>query len=102
MVQFHKRTADELSAEMKNTKKKRGGTTQEEFQHRMKLNQSRLKEFELLNFSINSARVFFIPRVNETSEDDAQEAQSQTPADSDAANATATMQDVPQQGQLGE
>jgi len=102
VAQFHKRTADELSAEMKNTKKKRGGTTQEEFQHRMKLNQSRLKEFELLNFSINSARVFFIPRVNETSEDDAQEAQSQTPADSDAANATATMQDVPQQGQLGE
>jgi len=79
--QKHAQDAEELAAEMKGSKKKGGGTTQEEFQHRMKLNQSRLMEFELLNFSINSARVFFITDENERKEEKpAEEAPAPEPA----------------------
>jgi len=50
----------------------------EELEHRLKLNQQRAKEFELLNFSINSARVFFITnespqQPDSTAEESAQE-----------------------------
>jgi len=69
---------EEIKAASKQKKKKQSDNTMEELQHRLKLNQQRVREFELLNFSINSARVFFI--INDESTEKPSEASAAPPA----------------------
>ena len=83
---------DELTQQMQESKKKKSsGLTAEEYQHRMKLNQQRLMEFELLNYSINSARVFFITDEGEANKEEEKKEEAPStgstaePADSAAA-----------------
>jgi len=95
--QLHRRQMEAMSEEMKGSKKKKsaGGTSQEEFQHRMKLNQNRAMEFELLNYSINSARVFF---VNCGADDKDKDADDGADAETPAADAEGGEAPVPAEG----
>ena len=82
---------EELAQEMQSSKKKKAsGLSAEEYQHRIKLNQQRKMEFELLNYSINSARVFFVSDEGEANkeegkkEEDGLPAEGTTPATTDS------------------
>ena len=56
--EFFKEKQDRLRQEIGELAKKKASV--EEQQHEFNQNEKRLKEYELLNYAINSARVFFI------------------------------------------